>query len=71
MIDVPICENFQVMNHGVSMEAAERMQEVAHEFFRLPAEEKMKLYSDDTAKSMRVSTSFNVKKETTIFNVKK
>ncbi|XP_058206291.1 protein DOWNY MILDEW RESISTANCE 6 [Rhododendron vialii] len=55
---------FQVINHGVSMEAAERMQEVAHEFFLLPVEEKMKLYSDDPAKTMRLSTSFNVKKET-------
>ncbi|KAG5567244.1 hypothetical protein RHGRI_002711 [Rhododendron griersonianum] len=50
---------FQVINHRVSMEAAERMQEVAHEFFRLPVEEKMKLYSDDPAKTMRLSTSFN------------
>ncbi|KAI8565149.1 hypothetical protein RHMOL_Rhmol03G0238300 [Rhododendron molle] len=63
-IDVPICGSFQVINHGVSMEAAERMQEVAHEFFRLPVEEKMKLYSDDPSKTMRLSTSFNVKKET-------
>ncbi|KAF7152469.1 hypothetical protein RHSIM_Rhsim01G0252200 [Rhododendron simsii] len=43
----------------------------AHEFFRLLVEEKMKLYSDDPAKTMRLSTSFNVKKEPTSFNVKK
>ncbi|OEL16739.1 Protein DOWNY MILDEW RESISTANCE 6 [Dichanthelium oligosanthes] len=33
-------------------------------FFWLPAEEKAKLYSDDPAKKMRLSTSFNVRKET-------
>ncbi|CAK9139043.1 unnamed protein product [Ilex paraguariensis] len=55
---------FQVVNHGVSMEAIERMVEVAHEFFGLPVEEKLKLYSDDPSKTMRLSTSFNVKKET-------
>lgn len=54
---------FQVINHGVSTEAVERMQEVAAEFFRLPVEEKMKLYSEDPTKTMRLSTSFNVKKE--------
>ncbi|CAK9149830.1 unnamed protein product [Ilex paraguariensis] len=55
---------FQAINHGVSMEAVEKMIEVAHEFFRLPVEEKLKLYSDDPSKTMRLSTSFNVKKET-------
>ncbi|XP_073028797.1 protein DOWNY MILDEW RESISTANCE 6-like [Primulina eburnea] len=55
---------FQVINHGVSMEAVNRVLEVAHEFFSLPVEEKMKLYSDDPSKTMRLSTSFNVKKET-------
>ncbi|KAK3042837.1 hypothetical protein RJ639_001110 [Escallonia herrerae] len=54
---------FQVINHGVSTEAAARMQEVAREFFRLPVEEKMKLYSDDPSRTMRLSTSFNVTKE--------
>jgi hypothetical protein len=37
---------------------------VAHDFFRLSPEEKAKLYSDDPAKKMRLSTSFNVRKET-------
>lgn len=55
---------FQVINHGVSTEGVEKMQEVASEFFRLPVEEKMKLYSDDPSKTMRLSTSFNVQKET-------
>ncbi|KAM7463612.1 hypothetical protein LguiA_031733 [Lonicera macranthoides] len=55
---------FQVINHGVAREVVEKMQEVGGEFFRLPVEEKMKLYSDDPSKTMRLSTSFNVKKET-------
>ncbi|CAH2049056.1 unnamed protein product [Thlaspi arvense] len=54
---------FQVLNHGVSKEGVEEMQGVAKEFFRLPVEEKMKLYSDDPSKTMRLSTSFNVRKE--------
>ncbi|KAL5737152.1 hypothetical protein ACOSP7_031593 [Xanthoceras sorbifolium] len=60
------CENygfFQVTNHGVGLEAVERMLEVAKEFFEMPVEEKLKLYSDDPAKTMRLSTSFNVNKE--------
>lgn len=56
--------NFQVINHGVSKETLNRIQEMAHEFFDLPVEEKMKLYSDDPSKTMRLSSSFNVKKET-------
>ncbi|KAL3814906.1 hypothetical protein ACJIZ3_016174 [Penstemon smallii] len=55
---------FQVINHGVSKEAVDKILKVAHEFFSLPVEEKMKLYSDDPSKTMRLSTSFNVKKET-------
>ncbi|KAL6127485.1 hypothetical protein ACLB2K_070850 [Fragaria x ananassa] len=55
---------FQVINHGVSMEAVEKMLRIANEFFKLSVEEKMKLYSDDPSKTMRLSTSFNVKKET-------
>lgn len=54
----------QVLNHGVAVELMEAMLGVAYEFFRLPAEEKAKLYSDDPAKKMRLSTSFNVRKET-------
>ncbi|OWM79688.1 hypothetical protein CDL15_Pgr023100 [Punica granatum] len=54
---------FQVINHGVSKEMVERMFGVAREFFGLPVEEKMKLYSDDPSKTMRLSTSFNVNKE--------
>ncbi|KAG6746544.1 hypothetical protein POTOM_048895 [Populus tomentosa] len=60
------CEHygfFQVINHGVSLEAVEKMLGVAHDFFSLPVEEKLKLYSDDPSKTMRLSTSFNVNKE--------
>ncbi|KAI5657503.1 hypothetical protein M9H77_26296 [Catharanthus roseus] len=55
---------FQVINHGVPKDVVEKMQNVAKEFFNLPVEEKLKLYSDDPSKTMRLSTSFNVKKET-------
>ncbi|KAF5456516.1 hypothetical protein F2P56_025988 [Juglans regia] len=51
---------FQMINHGVSPEAVQKMLEVAIEFFSLPVEEKLKLYSDDPSKTMRLSTSFNV-----------
>ncbi|KAK4793115.1 hypothetical protein SAY86_023550 [Trapa natans] len=54
---------FQVINHGVSEAAVVRMLGVAAAFFAMPLEEKMKLYSDDPSKTMRLSTSFNVKKE--------
>lgn len=53
-----------MINHGVALEAAKEMAEVAHGFFKLPVEEKLKLYSEDPSKTMRLSTSFNVKKET-------
>ncbi|CAI9764802.1 unnamed protein product [Fraxinus pennsylvanica] len=55
---------FQVINHGISKESMDKLLAVAHEFFSLPVEEKMKLYSDDPSKTMRLSTSFNIKKET-------
>ncbi|KAF8780188.1 hypothetical protein HU200_001853 [Digitaria exilis] len=55
---------FQVVNHGVPLELMAAMLAVAYDFFRLPPEEKAKLYSDDPAKKMRLSTSFNVRKET-------
>ncbi|XP_078442448.1 2-oxoglutarate (2OG) and Fe(II)-dependent oxygenase superfamily protein [Wolffia australiana] len=61
------CRNygfFQVINHGVSEESIRRMMGVGHDFFKLPHEEKALHYSDDPAKKIRLSTSFNVKKET-------
>lgn len=47
----------------MSREAVEKVKWVAQEFFKLPDEEKEKLYSDDPSKTMRLSTSFNIKKE--------
>ncbi|XP_051132874.1 flavanone 3-dioxygenase 2-like [Andrographis paniculata] len=54
---------FQVVNHGVSRKLVDQVLNVAHEFFNLPVEEKLKLYSDDPSKTVRLSTSFNVNKE--------
>ncbi|XP_064994111.1 flavanone 3-dioxygenase 2-like isoform X1 [Musa acuminata AAA Group] len=55
---------FQVVNHGVPVELMLAMMAVASEFFGLPPEEKAKHYSDDPTKKMRLSTSFNIRKET-------
>ncbi|KAL6651259.1 hypothetical protein ACP70R_010184 [Stipagrostis hirtigluma subsp. patula] len=55
---------FQVINHGIAEELLEKVMAVGLEFFRLPPEEKAKLYSDDPSKKIRLSTSFNVRKET-------
>ncbi|OEL22445.1 Protein DOWNY MILDEW RESISTANCE 6 [Dichanthelium oligosanthes] len=55
---------FQILNHGIDAGLMAAVMAVALEFFRLPAEEKAKLYSDDPAKKIRLSTSFNVRKET-------
>ncbi|KAJ1693596.1 hypothetical protein LUZ63_010294 [Rhynchospora breviuscula] len=55
---------FQVVNHGITEEMLRKVMGIGKEFFRLPPEEKAKLYSDDPAKKMRLSTSFNVRKET-------
>ncbi|KAL6006593.1 hypothetical protein ACLOJK_032086 [Asimina triloba] len=54
---------FKVMNHGIAAESMHKMIAVAREFFHLPIEEKMRFYSDDPCKKMRLSTSFNVTKE--------
>ena len=42
----------------------EGMLRVAREFFHLPESERLKCYSDDPKKAIRLSTSFNVRKET-------
>ncbi|KAF3771914.1 DOWNY MILDEW RESISTANCE 6 protein [Nymphaea thermarum] len=55
---------FQIVNHGMPGALIENMLRIARNFFRLPIEEKMKLYSDDPSKKLRLSTSFNIKKET-------
>ncbi|KAM3388642.1 hypothetical protein ACQJBY_011028 [Aegilops geniculata] len=54
---------FQIINHGISEELLEKVMVVGLEFFRLPPEEKAKLYSDEPSKKIRLSTSFNVRKE--------
>ncbi|CAN6466273.1 unnamed protein product [Victoria cruziana] len=61
------CESygfFQIINHSIPQQLVEEMLLVSRQFFSLPMEEKMKLYSDDPSKKLRLSTSFNVKKET-------
>ncbi|KAF3789222.1 DOWNY MILDEW RESISTANCE 6 protein [Nymphaea thermarum] len=61
------CESygfFQITNHGVPQQVVEEMLLVARQFFSLPIEEKMKLYSNDPSKKLRLSTSFNVNRET-------
>ncbi|KAK4489789.1 hypothetical protein RD792_000428 [Penstemon davidsonii] len=54
---------FQIINHGVSKDITENMLKVSKEFFDLPIEEKMKLYSNDPSKTTRLSTSSNLQKE--------
>ncbi|XP_057745814.1 protein DMR6-LIKE OXYGENASE 1-like [Arachis stenosperma] len=54
---------FQILNHGVPEDVVGKMMKVAKAFFDLPASERMKNYSDDPSKTMRLSTSFNVKTE--------
>lgn len=39
------------------------MMEISRRFFRLPESERLKSYSEDPTKTVRLSTSFNVKKE--------
>ncbi|KAI3929941.1 hypothetical protein MKW98_004095 [Papaver atlanticum] len=56
---------FQVRNHGVPEVIIEKMLQVGKEFFRLPESERMKCYSTDTSKTIRLSTSFNVTNEKT------
>ncbi|ERM96628.1 hypothetical protein AMTR_s00001p00272150 [Amborella trichopoda] len=60
------CQNdglFQVVNHGIPEGVIENMMQVSRDFFRLPEFEKMKNFSDDPSKTMRLSTSFNMKRE--------
>ncbi|XP_008797642.1 flavanone 3-dioxygenase 2-like [Phoenix dactylifera] len=54
---------FQIVNHGMAIGLMDDMVEITREFFSLPPEEKAKLYSDDPAKKIRLSTSFNIRKE--------
>lgn len=54
---------FQVKNHGVPEEMINGILRLAREFFRLPESQRLENYSDDPAKTTRLSTSFNVKTE--------
>ncbi|XXG66957.1 hypothetical protein AAC387_Pa06g0410 [Persea americana] len=56
---------FQVTNHGISTESIQKVFTVTKEFFQLPVEEKMRYYSNDPSKKVRLSTSryFNVENE--------
>ncbi|CAI9097895.1 OLC1v1034411C1 [Oldenlandia corymbosa var. corymbosa] len=56
------CENygfFQVVNHGVPVEAISNMMDAAKRFFALPTSEKEKYMSPDLSKAVRYGTSFN------------
>lgn len=53
----------QVKNHGIEESVIDGMLDMAKEFFHLPESERLKNYSDDPLKTMRLSTSFNVKTE--------
>ncbi|EES12710.1 hypothetical protein BDA96_06G207100 [Sorghum bicolor] len=60
------CESdgfFMVTNHGIPAAVVEGMLRVAREFFHLPESERLKCYSDDPKKAIRLSTSFNVRTE--------
>ncbi|WVZ86841.1 hypothetical protein U9M48_033565 [Paspalum notatum var. saurae] len=60
------CESdgfFMVTNHGIPAGVVEGMLRVAREFFHLPESERLKCYSDDPKKAIRLSTSFNVRTE--------
>lgn len=45
------------MNHGVEEEVVRGFREATAEFFRMPAEEKLRYYSDDQSKPFRVASS--------------
>ncbi|KAJ7232624.1 hypothetical protein O6H91_06G012000 [Diphasiastrum complanatum] len=57
---------FQVINHGVPTSVIHSMMQVCQEFFDLPTEEKMELYSDDTLKPVRFGTSYSLSKDTVL-----
>lgn len=54
---------FQVKGHGVPERVVNNMVRIARQFFQLPESERLKNYSDDPSKQVRLSTSFNVKTE--------
>ncbi|KAJ9706411.1 hypothetical protein PVL29_001761 [Vitis rotundifolia] len=54
---------FQIQNHGVSETMISNILRLARDFFQLPESERLKNYSDNPSKPVRLSTSFNVKTE--------
>lgn len=54
---------FLVRNHGVPEKMMNNALLMAKEFFKLPENGRMKYYSDDHRRSIRLSTTFNVKTE--------
>uniref|UniRef100_A0A0D6QZS0 Fe2OG dioxygenase domain-containing protein n=1 Tax=Araucaria cunninghamii TaxID=56994 RepID=A0A0D6QZS0_ARACU len=58
---------FQIVNHGVPEIVTKSMIEVSAEFFEMPTEDRIELYSDDPSKTTRLSTSFKVDREK-VFN---
>ncbi|KAF8711241.1 hypothetical protein HU200_029259 [Digitaria exilis] len=53
---------FQVVNHGIREETLREMEAVCDEFFDLPVEHKMDLYSDDKSKPNRLFSGSNYSK---------
>lgn len=51
-------------NHGIEESVIDDMLRISKEFFGLPESERLKNYSSDPLKNTRLSTSFNVNKET-------
>ncbi|CAN6200752.1 unnamed protein product [Urochloa humidicola] len=58
---------FQVINHGVPVQLMSEMMISAEEFFRLPTEEKMALYSTDSKKLPRFHTSLGYDQEKLLY----
>jgi len=54
---------FQIVNHGVPETVMKNMMGIAKEFFEMPVEDRACLYSEDPTQRVRLSTSFNVRKE--------
>ncbi|GJR58895.1 DMR6-like oxygenase 2-like protein [Tanacetum coccineum] len=54
---------FQVKNHGVPESIINNIIQIAKDYFKLPEEEHLKSYSDDPNKTIRLSTSFNIRTE--------
>ncbi|KAD4178464.1 hypothetical protein R6Q59_022063 [Mikania micrantha] len=54
---------FQVKNHRVPESTIANMMQIARDFFKLPEEERLKIYTDDPTRTTRLSTSFNIRTE--------